>query len=340
MTLSVQDAQRVIEQESAWIDQDFAGIDLSSFPALMPPPAESPDDGRFAKSYFDSPLTRSGLDLKRFLANPDSEALARLSEETGDPELANKLRDERAGEIAQQFVATNPTYYRTSHNQESIILTLAWNVFGMEYHDADEAEEDLIAGGYWTLPNLSATFAALTEAGVLETRPGQPRTLTEHEKRLCALRAVNGDLAGAVGEYIKLKLGEPSAEEIIDSLANPESFVSDPLYVPVMNEAIWFCWEQSTTNYTPTPERRRFLHSFVAGRFLTLDLLNAAWAACQLAERDASRSALLYPTQQAETGLREQTNLDELDDAALENLYHATLRHYAKTAPKASPVYA
>jgi len=35
-----------------------------------------------------------------------------------------------------------------------------------------------------------------------------------------------------------------------------------------------------------------------------------------------------------------EKNLDALDDAAVDHLYHATLRHYARTAPKASPAYA
>src|SRR5438309_3173875 len=120
MSLSAKEQKRIIQQESAWVDKDFAGVDLSSYPALQPPPPESsPDDAKFARSYFDNPLTRSGTDLKRFVESPDAEALTDLA--TSDPEMAERLEDDIAQAAAEEFLKRNPDYLRTDRNFQTIL---------------------------------------------------------------------------------------------------------------------------------------------------------------------------------------------------------------------------
>jgi len=102
---------------------------------------------------------------------------------------------------------------------------------------------------------------------------------------------------------------------------------------PVLEEAVCFCWENYRKDYSPTADRRRFLHEYCAGRFITVALLDAAWEQCKQAERDATRSGLFN---QIGNGTAETESpaesLERLDDASIDNLYHRTLREYAKSA--------
>lgn len=82
MGITPQQQQRIIEQESAWIDSSFGGIDLSGYPALNPLPKEDFHDPRFARDYRDTPFSRSAADLRKFLRNPESEALRRAGTES------------------------------------------------------------------------------------------------------------------------------------------------------------------------------------------------------------------------------------------------------------------
>src|SRR5579871_2653864 len=76
MTLSPADQNRIIDPESAWLDSNFAGIDLSQFPSLQPlPPETSRDDGRFAKDWRDTPFSASADALRSFVSNPDADAM-------------------------------------------------------------------------------------------------------------------------------------------------------------------------------------------------------------------------------------------------------------------------
>src|SRR5437016_230999 len=77
MSLTPEQQQSIISQESAWIDADrFAPLDLSAFPSLQPPPPEtSRDDGRFARDWRDTALSASSAELRKFVADPDAETL-------------------------------------------------------------------------------------------------------------------------------------------------------------------------------------------------------------------------------------------------------------------------
>jgi hypothetical protein len=69
--------------------------------------------------------------------------------------------------------------------------------------------------------------------------------------------------------------------------------------------------------YSPTRARRQFIQEYIAGRIPTARLLDEAWSACQVAEKDALRSALFgQVTPQAE--LEQRTDLDSLSDTEIE----------------------
>jgi hypothetical protein len=71
MTMTPAEQQRIIQQESAWIDADqFAPLDLSQFPALAPPPPPDSHDDRWSKDWRDTALSASAAALRKFVEEP------------------------------------------------------------------------------------------------------------------------------------------------------------------------------------------------------------------------------------------------------------------------------
>ena len=69
----------------------------------------------------------------------------------------------------------------------------------------------------------------------------------------------------------------------------------------------------------------------IAGRFVNVGLLDAAWTAVQAAEKDSTRSTLLHGIQQnTESEHPPQANLDGLSDEEIESLKNRTLREYVR----------
>jgi len=108
---------------------------------------------------------------------------------------------------------------------------------------------------------------------------------------------------------------------------------------PFLEEAVCFCWENYRKDYSPTADRRRFLRQYCAGRFITVALLDAAWEECKRAEKDATRSVLFSQVGNETTETEGPAeSLERLDDASIDNLYHRTLREYAKGAKRSGVV--
>jgi len=69
------------------------------------------------------------------------------------------------------------------------------------------------------------------------------------------------------------------------------------------------------------------MQSYIAERIPTARLLDEAWAACQVEEKNVLRAGVL---QQVETGVEPATpDLESLDDQEVDLLYHGTLRKIA-----------
>ena len=110
--------------------------------------------------------------LKDLLANPPREVVEELAKETENPELLAQIADDRATEIAHEFRRRNPDYMKCDENWRSIVETMAHNLLGETGLEADDAQEQLIDGGHWTLQNLEAAYHALDRQGHWNT----PRT--------------------------------------------------------------------------------------------------------------------------------------------------------------------
>jgi hypothetical protein len=304
---------KIIAEETAkFLDPSFSQLDLSSFPDLHQPNPEvfTTED----QSGFNRVVLSGSNRLKALAENPDREALEQLAKETGDPGLIERLQGDREVAEAKAFMATHPGYYKNDLNYETI----------REYLDERGLE--------FNRENLATAYRALSRVGTLQVDPDTPRPLTERDSRAIALQASSGDVEGAVGRYLQLRLPETAAQiwmystslqEALDTIAAPE-------YDRLLEEAVWFCWGHGRANYSPTRERRQFIHDYVAGRIPTARLLDEAWAACQAAEKDALRSTLFGQVTSSQT--EQQPDLENLSDQEINRLYNNALRQNAVDA--------
>lgn len=327
MSMTPEQQQAIIAKESAWLDADrFAPLDLSGFPALQqPPPETSRDDGRFAREYGDTALRRSASDLRRFIENPDNETLERVGRETGHEDFRDELRQRRGESVAAEFKRQCPGYVASDDNYRAITTTLAFNALPASQQNGslDEIVADLIDGGFWTVANLTACFKALTKEGLLQVALGQPRNLSERERLYVMRLAQSGDAQEAINQYLRYSLEDDSPS--IDLL-------TDPAYRGALDTAVMFVFETATMDYTPSEERRSFLLRYAAGRPLTLTMLNQAWQTLKAREADYARNEILDSFQRPqETPPPTAKQIDAMDDASLDRLYHDSLKAYAQS---------
>lgn len=318
MTMKPEQQQAIIAKESAWIDDGFGQIDLSQFPHLQPAPTESRDDGRFARDWRDTPLNTSAAALRKFVSDPDAEALDRAGSETNNPEFRAEARDQKGELVAQAFKRACPRYMSTSRNYGIMLDTLSFNALGAaEQQQDDEARLTmLIDRGYWTTENLLATFRALDEEGLLDIEAGTTRNLSSAERLRVSRLAQSGRVDLALAEYLRYTLDD---EQVTLDMIN------DPVYRPACDAAVWSVFRDITFDYVPTPEREAYIQRHCAGRPLTLALLQSAWAACQANEQRNERSELLNPIRERDQPPSEY-ELDELNDDQVNRLYQQTRR--------------
>jgi hypothetical protein len=313
MKMNQEKRSRIIAEESAkFLDPSFAQLDLSAFPDLSHP---APDVFATEDRHGLNRVVVSGSNqLKALAENPDREALEQIARETGDAGLIERVQDDRENAEAKAFMAANPSYYRDDNNYETI----------REYLD----EHDLA----FDRQNLATAYKALSRTGKLQVDPDTPRPLIERDSRAIALQAASGDVEGAVGRYLQLRLPEQVSEMWVYSTSLQEALdtVAAPEYKRLVEEAVWFCWGHGRANYSPTRARRQFIQDYVAGRIPTAHLLDEAWAACQVAEKDALRSALFGQVTTSE--VEQQPDLDSLSDAQINKLYTGALRKNAVEA--------
>ncbi|MGD1082492.1 MAG: hypothetical protein ABR881_29600 [Candidatus Sulfotelmatobacter sp.] len=335
--------ERIIAEEtSRFMDGNFGQLDLSGSPDLNHPPAEEKFELQDRHGF--NRVDESGLaginHLKELLANPPREVIEEIANETGNLELISELAHERAEDVAHEFRRLNPGYLKCDGNWRSIVETLAHNFLAEDDLEAEDAQELLIANGHWTLPNLTASYKTLDRAGALEYPANHARPLKETQRLRSAQLAANGDVLGAITQYVEGRLGQEAGYQAAFALDDPFVFTTDPKIRPFLEEAVFFAWENYRKDYSPTADRRWFLREYCAGRFVTVALLDAAWEECKCVEKEATRSALLNQVgnETEETIESTSASFERLDDASIDDLYHRTLREYARTAKRQSGV--
>ncbi len=325
------------EESARFMDTQFGRLDLSGSPDLNHPPAEQFEaHDRHGLNRVDISGLAGINQLKELLANPPREVMEEIAKETGNPELISELAEERAEQVAYEFRRQNPGYLKCDANWRSMIETLAHNFLGEDDLDAEDAQELLISGGFFTLENLTRAFRALDRVGALEYPSNHAHPLKETQRLRAAQLAANGDVLGGIVEYVKGRISEEAGYEVAFTLEDPLAFTSDPKMRPILEEACYFCWQNYRRDFSPTPDRFRFIHDYCAGRFVTVALLDAAWEECKRVEKDATRSALFNQVGNETEESIESTSasLDRLDDASIDDLFHRTLRQYAKNAKR------
>lgn len=340
-TMDQKTKERISAEETArFMDTQFGQLDLSGSPDLNHPPADTFElQDRHGFNRVDDAGLAGINQLKALLANPPREVIEELAKETNNPDLIAELADERSEQVALEFRRRTPGYLKCDANWRSMIETLAHNFLGEDNLDAEDAQELLISGGFFTVENLAAAFRALDRVGALEYPSNHARPLKEAQRLRAAQLSANGDVLGGIVEYVKGRIGEDAAFEVAFSLDDPLDFTTNPKDQPVLEEACYFCWEHYRKDYSPTTARRKFLREYCAGRFVTVALLDAAWEECKRLERDATRSALFNQVEHDTSVPGEDPSaFDRLDDEGIVDLYHRTLREYAQTVKRQSGV--
>jgi len=327
--------QRIIEQESgAFLDGSFGGLDLSAFPSLDKPAMESFEtEDKHGFSNVDTRGLPGANRLKETIQSPDKETLTQLAET--DPAIAEQLAEQQTGDVAEEFVRQNEHYLRTDFNRETIIKRMLKRHMAQDFRvydrDADRATLALHHAGFWTVENLTATYKQLLKEGELEIADNEPRCLNARDKTRVEQIASRGDVINAIIEYVKARIGPTAADEVAFSLADAQNFVTDPKNRPYLEEGVYFCWPLARPGFSPTRERWKFIKNYCAGRFPTVALLDAAWAACQLAEKDATRSALFgSQSERSQSAQPTEPDFDNLSDDEIARLKTATLREFAR----------
>ncbi len=144
-----------------------------------------------------------------------------------------------------------------------------------------------------------------------------------------AAQAASFYTSGAISRYLLLRAPEEVRDALLNAptLADALDEIADPALGKIVNEAVWYCWEQGRPNYSPTVERREFMRYYIAVRIPTVRLLDEAWVTCQAEERDAIRARVLSQfSGDRQTGV---PDLEGLDDGEVDHLYHSTLRRIA-----------
>jgi len=319
LSLTPQDQHRIIEQESAWLDSSFSNLDLSAYPALNElPPAQSKDDGKFARHWDDRPF--NGRELRSFIENPDIDAMT----ESGSGDLLRDVRDRRAEDVVREFKRACPEYLPTHENYHSMVVTLAFNALPESERNADDDDlvDILVERGFWTPGNLEAVYRALDDQGILDRPAGEPRNLSSSELLRVGRLAQSGKIDEAIGFYLRAALdGEEPTMDMIN----------DPRYRDVCDSAVWEVWENITHDYVPAPQREAFIRRHCGNRPITVPLLNAAWAELKKREAGRERNAILNQIERPQPQPVTPQQIDALDDASVDRLYHESLAEYARS---------
>jgi hypothetical protein len=330
--LDQQIKERIIAEEtSRFMDGNFGQLDLSGFPDLNHPPAETFElQDRHGFNRVDESGLAGINQLKELLANPPREVVEEIAMETRNPELISELANERAEQVAHEFRRRNPDYLKCDPNWRSIVETMAHNLLSEDDLETEDAQDRLISGGHWTLPNLTTAYKELDRAGALLYPSNRAHPIKEAQRLRAEQYAANGDVLGGIVEYVKGRISEDAADQVAFTLADPLVFTTNPEMRPILEEACWFYWEAYRKDYSPSADRRAFLRDYCAGRFITVALLDAGWEECKRVEQDATRSALFNQVGN-DVVKTKVPSLDRLDDDGIDQLYHRTLREYART---------
>ena len=312
-SIAEQESQNFLTGFTASDKDGFNNVDLSGIPNFNKPQTE--EFAAADRHGFNNVVLSGTNKLKELAGNPDAETLQRIAEETGDAELAEKVKEDLEEREAIAFVNSHPTYYKDEDGDNYAALR--------EYLDERKLP--------FTAANLDIAFKALCRAGEMKMQPGTPKVLSHTERLHVITLAQNGQLADAISQYLNYAL--PSAEE---DWADETTFLSDPNTINVRNNAVRFVWFHSRAGVQDSDEFRGFEKKFFRNRPLrTIELMDTCYEAFQQEYKSALRNKLLSPNEpNTSAPAGRQQSLDDLDDESFDRLYHGTLREFARNAKR------
>jgi hypothetical protein len=148
------------------------------------------------------------------------------------------------------------------------------------------------------------------------------RELTESQKLEVIRLAQSGDRLSAIGTYLKHSIGEAG----MSKYNSPIEAMYDPALVPIMSKCAEFVWFHSNSHAVDSPEWHAYKDRVLAGRPVTIELLQAIWMRWQVYLED--RPA---PQPQADEP-EDVLDLNDLSDEEIETAYKATVRASARSA--------
>jgi hypothetical protein len=300
MLTEKQRATLIAEQTASFLSDGFGQLDLSGSPSLQPLP-----DAKFEssdKKGFNNVVVAGSNPLKAFADAPDQETIERIALETGDPDLAERVKDEREGSIAEDFVRSHPLYFKSDYNYSAI----------RGYLDQHQLA--------FTSENLNAAFGSLSRTGQLEVRPGHAKALTETELLHIISLTKNGQLEDAVGQYLDYSLPDAG-----DHWGDTTEFLSDPDTLKVRNQACYFVWFHSRP-VQDSPEFKEFARKFFKLKPVhTISDLDDCLVAFERNQKDVFRQNMIREPEPVTA-----ENLNDLSDDAVNKLTQSTLQQRAR----------
>jgi hypothetical protein len=300
MLTEKQRATLIAEQTASFLSDGFGQLDLSGSPSLQPLP-----DAKFESSDakgFNNVIVAGSNPLREFVDDPDPVSLQRLSEELNDPDLAQRVRDDQEGIVAETFVKANPSYFKSDYNYSAI----------RGYLDQHQLA--------FTSENLNAAFGSLSRTGQLEVRPGHAKALTETELLHIISLTKNGQLEDAVGQYLDYSLPDAG-----DHWADTTEFLSDPDTLKVRNQACYFVWFHSRP-VQDSPEFKEFARKFFKLKPVhTISDLDDCLVAFERNQKDVFRQNMIREPEPVTA-----ENLNDLSDDAVNKLTQSTLQQRAR----------
>jgi len=313
--MNAQEKAKLIERETnAFLpDERFGGLDTSSSPDFNSVPKEGFGTDRHGLNV----VVESGSNQLRALAdNPDEETIKRIADETGNADLAEHIKDQTEGAIAEEFVRTHRTYYICPENYTDI----------REWLDDRQLQ--------FTLENLDLAFKTLTRAGQLETKPGTARALQDFEALHIIDLCKSGQLEDAISQFLTYSL--PGAER---RWSDTNDFITDPDTVAVRNNACRFVWFHSNPVQDSTALRAFERTWFRARPIKTVADYQTCYTAFLQHEKEAARDRIVFgdqPTNEPVT----RNSLEDLSDDQVNALTQRTLQARAKQLAKGNRVIA
>ncbi|MGA8618889.1 MAG: hypothetical protein WB660_10295 [Candidatus Sulfotelmatobacter sp.] len=195
-------------------------------------------------------------------------------------QLIAEFNESESETVAVAFMNANPDYVRTEENRTALI-----DMLGLTYLQRDtssgeyvqEVIDDLLVRGFFTVENLTAAFKLLHKEGLMDSAEGQPKPLSKDEQQKLSLAAATltteADLDRFLSAYLSMSLGDSAPRSWRQVIAKSE-------FAGVLFDGVMFAWSHKRADYQPSEGAEEYIKRYLAGRFPTFPLLDAAWNKC------------------------------------------------------------